>query len=201
MSTDRPRRRLDAGARREAILTAARAAFGAAPYDDVSVSAVAQDAGASESLVFHYYSGKAGLYAAALAAELDALVADQAATDAALPAGSSTRDRVRASLEVYFDHIERRRLGWAAPLLHGGHPVDQALEVLRATRADNVRRLATLLGVSSWPRHDYALRGYFAFVDGACLLWVERGCPASDRPALIDATLGALEGALGDWGT
>ena len=31
------------------------------------------------------------------------------------------------------------------------------------------------------------------------LHWGNKGCPEEDQWALIDAALGALEGALGDW--
>ncbi|MGB4780024.1 MAG: TetR/AcrR family transcriptional regulator, partial [Microbacterium sp.] len=71
---------------------------------------------------------------------------------------------------------------------------------LRAeARSEYVERLRALLAPSAARRHEYALWGYFGFLDGACLTWVERGCPDDDRDALIDAALGALEGALGDW--
>ena len=67
------------------------------------------------------------------------------------------------------------------------------------TRCDYVKRLQDLLVPSTQARHDYALWGYFGFIDAAALRWVGKGCPEEDRWALIDAALGALEGALGDW--
>ena len=60
--TDTPRRqRLSAEARREAILAAARDAFARGPYEEVSIAAIAAEAGASEPLVHRYFDGKAGL--------------------------------------------------------------------------------------------------------------------------------------------
>ena len=50
-----------------------------------------------------------------------------------------------------------------------------------------------------WPRHAYALAGYFGFVDAATLRWLGAGCPEAERYPLVDAALGALQGALGDW--
>ena len=58
-----------------------------------------------------------------------------------------------------------------------------------------------LLRPTAWARHEYALWGYFGFLDHACLHWVEQGCPADDRDAVAEACLGALQGALGDWGS
>ncbi|HEX2704370.1 MAG TPA: hypothetical protein VHM65_01320, partial [Candidatus Lustribacter sp.] len=110
------------------------------------------------------------------------------------------RDRVRASLLVYLDHIGERSTGWAAPFLHAGNDPDPAAEVRRQARGASVGRLRALLQPSVAPRHDYALPGFFGFLDGACLEWVRRGCPEHDRHPLVEAALGALEGALGDWG-
>src|SRR5665648_1078179 len=59
--------------------------------------------------------------------------------------------------------------------------------------------IADLLARTTAARHEFALWGFFGFLDAACLCWVERGCPDDERVALVDAGLGALEGALGDW--
>ncbi len=62
--TDRqPRQRLDPDARRAAILSAAAEVFGAAPYAEVKIAAVAARAGASEALLYRYFAGKEELYA------------------------------------------------------------------------------------------------------------------------------------------
>lgn len=194
-----PRRRLDAEVRRSLILDAAARRFGERPYALVSVADIAQDAEASEALVFRYFASKADLYAAVVARAIQALGERQRAALAALPQGVPVRDRVQASLEVYLDHIAEAAPGWAAPFTAAGNDPEQALEVRRAARAAFVEELRSLLGVTGWARHEYALWGYFGFLDGACLAWVERGCPDDERHPLMDAALGALEGALGDW--
>ncbi len=195
----RGRRRLDAGTRREAIVAAARAAFAEEPYDDVSVAALAARAGTSEALVYHYFESKGRLYASVLQAELDELSARQLAADAALPAGTSRRDRVRTALEIHLDHVQGASAVWARHLL-GAPETQEALTVRRRFRHDYAERMAELLGLRPWPRHEYALSGFLGFVDGASLRWRTRGCPDEERAPLLDAALGALEGALGDWG-
>ena len=109
------------------------------------------------------------------------------------------RDRIRAATMVYLNHIATHPDAWAMPMRRpGGEPA--AVAELRArTRCDYVKRLQDLLVPSTQARHDYALWGYFGFIDAAALRWVGKGCPEEDRWALIDAALGALEGALGDW--
>ena len=106
---------------------------------------------------------------------------------------------MKVSLLVYLDHIAGHPDAWAVPLRGGDEP-PEALDVRERARKAYVRELSELLGIGEWKRHGYAVRGYFGFLDAACLAWVEAGCPADDRHLLIDAALGALEGALGDWG-
>lgn len=195
-----PRQRLDADARRDGILDAARAVYAGHPYSEVSTQQIADAAGASPALVFHYFGSKAGLYTAVVADAIAGLSAAQRAADAALHANASARTRVRKSLDIYLDHIATHPQTWAWPLRGGVEPVE-AQQVRRRARAGYVQTLSELLGFGAWARHHYALWGYFGFLDESCLAWVDKGCPQDDREPLIEAALGALEGALGDWGS
>lgn len=195
----RPRQRLDEATRRAAILAAAGRAFAHTPYEQVRLAEVAHAAGASEALVFRYFGSKADLYAAVIAAATQRLRARQEAADARLAPNASVRDRVRSTLFVYLDHIAEGAEGWAAPFVAPGAEPAAAVAARRAERETYAGLLADLLGVGEWPRHRYAVWGYFGFLDGACLEWVRRGCPQDERHAVVEAALGALEGALGDW--
>jgi AcrR family transcriptional regulator len=196
----RPRQRLDADTRRGAILAAAATAFGQTPYADVSVSALASEVGASEALVYRYFETKAQLYAAVVHLALDDLLDRQRSADAALPPGTSARDRVRTSTEIYLDRVSAAPTGWSAPYRSPANDPAPAVAVRHTARATYVEMLRAVLRPDHGPRREYALRGYFGFLEAACLRWVEDGCPAADRAPLVDAALGALEGALGDWG-
>lgn len=195
-----PRQRLDADARRDGILAAARNLYAVHPYSEVSTKQVAEAAGSSAALVFHYFDSKPGLYTAVVSDAIAELTAAQREADAALPANTSSRDRVRTSLTIYLDHIADHPVTWAWPLRGGVEPTETQA-VRRQARAGYVQALSDLLGLGSWSRHHYALWGYFGFLDEACLAWADRGCPTDDRDPLIEASLGALEGALGDWGS
>lgn len=195
-----PRQRLDADSRRDGILAAARDLYAVHPYSEVSTQQVADVAGASAALVFHYFGSKAGLYTAVVSTAIAELAATQLAAEASLPPHTPSRVRVRASLDIYLDHIAAHPATWAWPLRGGVEPA-QTQVVRRRARAGHVQALSDLLGVGSWTRHHFALWGYFGFLDEACLAWVERGCPTDDRVHLMEASLGALEGALGDWGS
>lgn len=195
-----PRQRLDPDTRRREILRAAEAAFAQTRYELVQVGAVAAAAGASEALVFKYFGSKAQLYAAVMQAAIDDLSARRHAALAELVGGVPVRDRVRAELIVYLDHLASAP-GRVGPLagLADEPPIAAALR--RQARADYIAALRGLLGVHGWPRHEYAVWGYLGFLDGVCAHWVARGATPAERDPLIEAALGALQGALGDWAT
>ena len=119
--------------------------------------------------------------------------------DDALPEGSSARDRVRTSVLTYLDFIAERSPGWMAYQILAGHEPGEAARVRQEAREAAVRALAEVVGGSRGHRDDFAFWGYLGFLDDACLRWVHAGCPDDQRHSLIDAALGCLEGALGDW--
>lgn len=198
--TDRqPRRRLDPDERREQILAAAADTFADRPYAQVTVAEVAAAAHASEALVYKYFPGKADLYTALVARAVGSLLDRQRAALDALAPGAPVRDRLRATALVYLDHVAAHPVGWSAPLRGDGGEPPAAVDARRTARTDYVARLGALLADRHDLRHDYAVWGYFGFLDAACLRWVDQGCPAEHRWSVVDAALGALEGALGDW--
>ncbi|WP_394277865.1 TetR/AcrR family transcriptional regulator [Luteococcus sp.] len=197
---ERGARRLDPATRRAAILASARIAFASRPYAQVSLAAVGRDAGVSEALVHKYFDGKAGLFAELTQEAVDLLLTAQAEAQAALPPGSSRRDRVRTSLLVHLDHVASHPAGWAAPLMGSADDPEAARAVRQAATQQHVALLQELLGGRQDLRSHYAIHGYLGHVQAACLSWSQRGCPDEERWPLVEAALGALEGALGDWG-
>ena len=185
---------MDPAERRELILSAARRAFASHPYEEVSLAEVAQEAQASEALVHKYFAGKVLQHAA------DDLAERTRQADDALPEGSSARDRVQTSVLTYLDFIAERSPGWVTYQVLAGHdPGDEAARVRREAREAAVAALSDVVGGRRGHRDDFALWGYLGFLDDACLRWVHAGCPDDQRHSLVDAALGCLEGALGDW--
>ena len=154
--------------------------------------------GASEALIYRYFGSKAELYTRLVRLAIDGLISQHGEALAELPAGSAARERIKATVSVYLDHIASHREAWAKPLRPGSEP-DAVIAVRAEARRDHVRHLAVLLQPRADRRHDYALWGYLGFLDTACVRWVELGCSDAARWPLIEGFLGALEGALGDW--
>lgn len=197
----RIRQRLGPQARRDAILAAATLAFTGDAYSQVSVGAVAEAAGASEALVYKYFSNKAGLYTAVVGDQLGRLAAGQRDAVAALPPNTSARDHVRVTIEVVLDQVKDLHVAWASPFFTGADEPASVQALRLRYRSELVGDLTGQLRNPDHRRAQLAIVGFLGFLGAAAGEWVEDGCPATDRGPLVEAALGALEGALGDWGS
>lgn len=191
------RTRLSVAERRHTLIDVASPLFASSSYSEVSTQDIAQAAGVSVGLIFHHFGSKAGLYAAVVAQREEELTAAVAEAVEGLPPNTSTRDKVRAAAEVYLDHVAAHPLAWAA-VVRGDTP--QEVQFVRIEGRDKgVDKLRALVGADG-ERAAVAVSGFFGFVEVVCLDWADAGCPEDARQPIIDAALGALEGALGDWG-
>ncbi|MGY4645153.1 TetR/AcrR family transcriptional regulator [Cellulomonas sp. URHB0016] len=188
--------RLHPDARRETILAAARTVFSKQPFDQVSVASVAAAAGASEALLYRYFRNKADLYAQLVREVTDELLDHRDRALAALPPGVSARDQVRATLLVYLEHPA----GWVGTPLGATAEPEEAVAVRREARAAWVEGVRAVLLPDQGLRHEFALWGFLGFLESTCRHWEDAGRPEEQLWSLVDACLGALEGALGDWG-
>lgn len=184
--TERPRRsrrRLSVDERREELIEAALGLFSTRPPEDVSIDDVAAAAGASRALVYHYFGGKQELYLAALTS-----AARQLSDLLEPPTEGKPLDRLRVSLERYFDFAESHAAGFTA-LLRGG-PADRCGEV--GEIVDNVRqlllgRILHTVGIADpGPVLRITLRSWMAAVETAGLDWLEnRDIPRADLERLL----------------
>ena len=188
------RRRLDAQTRRATILAAARAAFGAQPYEQVSMARIAAEAGASEALLYRYHPSKAALFTEVATVIWGELQAERRARGELLPPGSGSRDVVRAALETELDLIASGQ----TRLLYTTGP-EEAIRGLDRLHDEQAAWLTALPGTRL---DEYAVRGYLGFVRAAIALWIARDCPAGDRERICQHALTALFGdpRASDWG-
>lgn len=107
---DAPRKRLPASERREQILEVAREAFLRAGYRGTTALEIGREAGVSEKLVLKHFGTKDGLFRAAVAEPLLALMA---------AANEDARERLAArreddTPEEAFERVHRFLVTWAA---------------------------------------------------------------------------------------
>ncbi len=195
--TDRtPRRRLGEKARRAAILAAAQEAFRDLPYDEVSIATVARAAHSSPALVHRYFGSKSALYQQIVRHSIEQLLTKQTAAWADLGPEAVAWDRLAAATQTYLDHVASSPVGWSAPLRAPGEGPIQAETLRIELRHWYVSAIHDMLGITPTSASRHAVRGYLAFVDAACLSWVDDGCQPGERAALVAMTVGALAAAL-----
>ena len=124
------RRRLSPDDRRSELLALGAEVFGQRPYDEVRIDEIAERAGVSRALMYHYFPDKRAFFAAVVRAEGERLFE---ATNTAPQPGESLFDQVRAGVLAYVRYDEEHPHGaWAAymgmgrsdPVLRGVEDID-----------------------------------------------------------------------------
>src|SRR3954454_7327982 len=128
------RRRLTPHARRAELLRAAEAVFAANPYDEVSVEDIADAAGVSKNLLYHYFSGKRDLYLSIIRSAARE-VFRRTEPDLELP----PIDRLRASIDQHLRYVEEHSEGYIK-LLQGAGGDPEVLALVDDVREAGVRR-------------------------------------------------------------
>jgi AcrR family transcriptional regulator len=141
------RRRLSPDDRRNELLALGAKVFGERPYDEVRIDEIAERAGVSRALMYHYFPDKRTFFAAVVRAEGDRLFE---ATSTPPEPGLSLFAQVREGVLAYVRYDEEHPHGaWAAyvgvgssdPVLRGIEDVDndrQANRIMdRITQSDD----------------------------------------------------------------
>ena len=183
-------RRLSTDERRAHLLEVGLDLFSTRSYDELSVGDIADAAGLSKGLLYHYFAGKREFYVAVVTESSQRLV-DGTAPDDSLPADQ----RLLSALDRYLDYVESNAVGYAA-LMQGGLGADAevaaVLEVSRWRFAERV--LAQLPAGSETPALRLVLRGWVAYAETVAVQWVAH--PTIDRDAVRDLLASGLAGLL-----
>ncbi|HYJ22055.1 MAG TPA: TetR/AcrR family transcriptional regulator [Solirubrobacterales bacterium] len=194
------RRRLSTDERREQLLSAGGELLGRRPYDEVSIEEIAAAAGVSKGLLYHYFPTKKDFVLAALDRGQQEL-AELTAPDSDLPPAA----QLSASLDRFLDFVEDHEAAYTAIFRSrgGGDPEIQAvLEAGRQQRMDTVIESladweAAPASVERTPAMETAVQGWFFFIEGAVLRWLEhRDIDRTELRELLSlALIGSLQAA------
>lgn len=156
--------------------------------EQVSVEDIADQAGVSRGLLFHYFSSKQDFHLA-IVREASKTMLDRTAPDMTLEPYEILRD----SIANYVDYVTENRDTFIS-LLRGSATGDPDMrEVFEQTRATMAERtLANLhkLQVDANGTTELAVRGWIAFVEEATISWLRD--PRITRDQLIELNVGAL---------
>ncbi|MET9386781.1 TetR/AcrR family transcriptional regulator [Streptomyces sp. NPDC002928] len=171
----RTRRRLSTEERREQLLSVGARLFSESPYDDVWIEQVAEIAGVSRGLLYHYFPTKRDFFAAVVERESERMLR----MTSAVP-GVPVREQLTAGLDAYLEYVETHAHGYRA--FHRADAAgDQSVRRVyqRALAAQEKQILAALgadpeFGPLFEERPDVrlAVRGWLAFTTAVCLEWL-----------------------------
>ncbi|MFI1680800.1 TetR/AcrR family transcriptional regulator [Streptomyces sp. NPDC020607] len=194
---ERTRRRLSTEERREQLLSVGARLFAQKPYDDVWIERVAEIAGVSRGLLYHYFPTKRDFFAAVVHRESERMLR----LTAAVP-GLPVREQISTGLDAFLGYVESHAQGFRA--FHRAEAAGDPLvrEVYRNGLAAQERQILAALaadpaasdGTQDLPALRLAVRGWLAFMVAVCLEWLEE--PDLTREQVRDLCAKALLGAI-----
>jgi AcrR family transcriptional regulator len=162
--------------------------FGERPYAELSVREVAQAAGVTENLVYHYFTNKETLFLAAFQH------ADELLAACLPPRDLPMLEQFERAVKGYLDFVEANATVYLN-LVHGPAAGEEEVQrVCEQTRKRIADRYLEGLGVKALPvpLTRLAVRGYVGFVEELVLRWLpKRSVPRADIERLMFAAGGA----------
>ncbi|MEV7289338.1 helix-turn-helix domain-containing protein [Streptomyces sp. NPDC093252] len=194
---ERTRRRLSTGQRRAQLLSVGARLFSEHPYDEVRIERVAELAGVSRGLLYHYFPTKRDFFAGVVERESERMLRMTAPRP-----GVPVRDRLTEGLDTYLEYVREHAHGYRA--FHRADAAgDQAVRRIyqRALAAQERQILAALAAdpefgpvVAARPELRLAVRGWLAFTTSVCLEWLRR--PELTREQVRELCARALLGVI-----
>ena len=176
------RTRLSPQARRAQLIDLGVQMLSTRTLDGLSVEEIAESAGISRGLLFHYFDTKAD-YRVEVVRE----VARQMLAVTAPDPEREPLDALQTSVAAFVDYVSENRDAYVS-LLRGGASEPALQAVLDETRTEMARRTldgADALGIPSTVRGRLAVRGWIAFTEEVVITWLTDPDAELDRDELL----------------
>ena len=182
--------RLHVDERRRSLLECGRRLFTTQPYDELSMAAIAREAGISKALLYHYFPSKQAFFLATMhdaAAEL----AERVRPEASAP----PREQLDHALGAWLEWVDRNQDAYGR-LLRSATGVPEMRGIVDGVRDAAARTILERLldGEAPDAPLQAAVCGWLWLMDGVCLRWV--GDPGLQRAQVHALLAGALPGLL-----
>lgn len=186
---DAPKRtRMSPDERRAQLIDLGARMLAERPLEQISVEDIADRAGVSRGLLFHYFASKSEFHLAIVRHSSEQMLARTEP-----PAVGDPISILRSVLAGYVDYVSENRTTYVS-LLRGtasGNPrMREVFEQTRDVMAERTLAQLPKIGLTPTPRVELAVRGWIAFVEEATISWLRS--PAVERAELIELTVQAL---------
>ena len=182
--------RLQVDERRRRLLELGVDLFARHTYAELSMAAIAREAGISKALLYHYFPSKQAYFVATLERQAEELAA-LTAIDPALP----PIEQLTGALDAFLGWVEEHADGYGK-LLEGATTHAEVRELVDQVRAVTADRILAGLSPDEPPAPPLraAVYGWLWFMDGALTDWLRHR--DIERPQLLGLLLGTLYGAV-----
>jgi AcrR family transcriptional regulator len=189
--------RLDPATRREQLLEHGVRLLSTRSLEDLSIETLAEEAGISRGLLYHYFGNKQEFHRAVVRKAADDLIRVTAPVQEGEPL-----ERLARSLDAYVGYVEANYAGYVS-LVRGAAGGDLDLqdiyEEARAALTDRIfddgDGLLQLLSLEDTPVVRLMVRGWSAMAEDVVISWV-RDPRGASRDALLTMLAAALPGVL-----
>jgi AcrR family transcriptional regulator len=193
--TTAPRTRLSSDERRAQLLDLGVRLFATRPLSEISIDLLAETAGISRGLLYHYFGGLAGFQEA---------VVRRAAADllerTAPPEEGDVRERLLVSVRAYVEYVDENYEGYLS-LVTGARSGNESLRAIydeaRAALTDRIFVADTEHLLEDTAAMRLLVRGWSALAEEMVLAWkASGGVTREELVGLIAGALPALAVAL-----
>lgn len=192
--------RMTPGDRREQLLELGVRLLSTRSADELSIDVLAEEAGVSRGLLYHYFGTKQEFHRAVVRKAADDLVRVTAP-----PAAGEPLERLARSLEAYVDYVVANFAGYTS-LVRAAAGGDEALreiyEEARAALTDRIFDVAAddgnlleSFGIVDTPSARLLARGWSAMTEDVVIAWV-RDPAGVEKEELLRLLAAALPGVL-----
>lgn len=199
--TTSPRTRMSPDSRREQLLDLGVQLFSSRTLDELSIDVLAEAAGISRGLLYHYFGNKQEFHEAVVRRAVDDLIEVTAPVD--LP---DLLSRMVVSLENYVGYVVDHHTAYVSIVraASSGNPtMHEIYESALIALIDRIWESATEaelaeVGLPDSPAMRMLARGWAAYVEHVVLAWVEddRGLSREQLIGTLAISLGAIAASL-----
>ncbi|MDT4939050.1 MAG: hypothetical protein QOG80_2721 [Pseudonocardiales bacterium] len=170
MATEK-RVRLSPEARRAQLIELGVEMLGTRTLDELSVEDIAQQAGISRGLLFHYFSSKQEFHLEVARAAAQELIRRTE------PDGTkSPIDALHGSLHAFIDYVEENPDNYKSLVRGAASGDDEMRAIFDTTRDTLAQRVVTVvaeMGLQMTPGAELAVHGWVAFVEECVIRWID----------------------------
>lgn len=159
------------------------------PLESVTMEAVAEAAGVSKGLIFHYFESKADFHLCVISEQAQEML-DRTEPQESL---DDPIAMLHGAIAAYVDYVADNGRGFVG-VIRGAASADEAIRAVadrtRAAMSERILSRASMIGLERTPAIELGVSGWIAFVEEMLVRWIDD--PTITRDELVSIFVAAL---------